>query len=384
MNWWSPSSCSRRPNCSLASTTIDRPSGVSSAREASCAVCARSSSATPLTGRNSAAWRFPSVIVPVLSRRSTSTSPDASTARPDMASTLRCTSRSMPGDADGREEGADRRRDQGDQESDEDGLGQLRPGVDREGAQGHGRGEEGDRQPGEQDVERDLVRGLPALCALDEGDHAIEEGLSGLLRDLDHEAVREQPGAARDRRAVTARLADHRSGLAGDRGLVHRAHALDDLAVCGDDLARLDHHDVAAPQLRGRHLLEPAGVRAPERDGRGAGRAQRVGLCLAAPLCDRLREVREQDREPEPQRDGAGEPERLAVLSAEEILEEDRRRDDAADLDDEDDGVAEEGPRVELQERVLDRREDDVLGEDAGARPRHGISLTGSPRRDRG
>jgi hypothetical protein len=36
------------------------------------------------------------VIVPVLSSSSTSTSPDASTARPDIASTFRCTSRSMP------------------------------------------------------------------------------------------------------------------------------------------------------------------------------------------------------------------------------------------------------------------------------------------------
>ena len=45
---------------------------------------------------NSDAWRLPSVIVPVLSSSSTSTSPDASTARPESASTLRRTSRSMP------------------------------------------------------------------------------------------------------------------------------------------------------------------------------------------------------------------------------------------------------------------------------------------------
>ena len=47
-------------------------------------------------GRNSVAWRLPSVMVPVLSRSSVSTSPAASTARPDMASTLKRTSRSMP------------------------------------------------------------------------------------------------------------------------------------------------------------------------------------------------------------------------------------------------------------------------------------------------
>ena len=45
---------------------------------------------------NSAASRLPMVIVPVLSSSSVLTSPAASTARPDIASTLRCTSRSMP------------------------------------------------------------------------------------------------------------------------------------------------------------------------------------------------------------------------------------------------------------------------------------------------
>ena len=53
-------------------------------------------SAHPATGRNSAACRLPSVMVPVLSSSSVFTSPAASTARPDMASTLCCTSRSMP------------------------------------------------------------------------------------------------------------------------------------------------------------------------------------------------------------------------------------------------------------------------------------------------
>ena len=42
------------------------------------------------------AWRLPRVIVPVLSSSSVLTSPAASTARPLRASTLRCTSRSMP------------------------------------------------------------------------------------------------------------------------------------------------------------------------------------------------------------------------------------------------------------------------------------------------
>ncbi len=81
---------------SLARTTIERPSGVSSASDASWAASASSASVTPRTGRNSVACRLPSVMVPVLSSSSVSTSPAASTARPDMARTLKRTSRSMP------------------------------------------------------------------------------------------------------------------------------------------------------------------------------------------------------------------------------------------------------------------------------------------------
>ena len=86
----------RRSNSSFASTTIERPSGVSSGSDESCAASASSRSLTPGTGRKRAAWRLPSVIVPVLSSSSTETSPAASTARPDVASTLRRTRRFMP------------------------------------------------------------------------------------------------------------------------------------------------------------------------------------------------------------------------------------------------------------------------------------------------
>ena len=75
---------------------MERPSGVSSARLDSMAASARTLSSTPSTGTSSAAWREPKVIVPVLSSRSVFTSPAASTARPLMASTLRCTRRSIP------------------------------------------------------------------------------------------------------------------------------------------------------------------------------------------------------------------------------------------------------------------------------------------------
>ena len=73
-----------------------RPSGVSSARLASWAASASSAIATPGAGISSVAMRLPRVIVPVLSSSSTSTSPAASTARPDMAITFFWIIRSMP------------------------------------------------------------------------------------------------------------------------------------------------------------------------------------------------------------------------------------------------------------------------------------------------
>ena len=91
-----PISRARMPYFSLASTTTERPSGVSSESDDSWAASARSRSETPGIGMSSVATRLPSVIVPVLSSSSVSTSPAASTARPDMASTLNFTRRSMP------------------------------------------------------------------------------------------------------------------------------------------------------------------------------------------------------------------------------------------------------------------------------------------------
>src|ERR1035438_9383736 len=72
---------------------MERPSGVSSAKLASCAASASSSLVTPSTGRNSTAWRLPRVMVPVLSSNKVLTSPAASTALPLIARTLCCITR---------------------------------------------------------------------------------------------------------------------------------------------------------------------------------------------------------------------------------------------------------------------------------------------------
>ena len=266
------------PNC-LASTTIERPSGVSSASEASCAASASSTSSTPGIGTNSAAWRLPSVIVPVLSSSSTSTSPEASTARPLSASTLRRTSRSMPAMPIALSSAP---IVVGISATSSAISVVVEISVSANSANGFSATTTNRKisvSPASRMFERDLVRRLAPLGALDERDHAVQEGLAGLLRDLDDDPVGEHPRAAGDRGAVAAGLADDRRGLAGDRRLVDRGDALDHGAVAGDDLARLDDHQVAAGELgrgarRRRRRAAPwsrRASRAARRPGRGRG-----------------------------------------------------------------------------------------------------------------
>ncbi|CFM24386.1 Uncharacterised protein [Bordetella pertussis] len=73
-----------------------RPSGVSSASDASRAASASTAGDTPGAGTKAAAWRLPNVIVPVLSSSRTLTSPAASIARPEVAMTLARIMRLMP------------------------------------------------------------------------------------------------------------------------------------------------------------------------------------------------------------------------------------------------------------------------------------------------
>ena len=62
-----------------------RPSGVSSSHEERNAASPTSLSECPWSGTNSIALLFPTVMVPVLSRRMTSASPAVSIAFPDFA-----------------------------------------------------------------------------------------------------------------------------------------------------------------------------------------------------------------------------------------------------------------------------------------------------------
>ena len=132
------------------------------------------------------------------------------------------------------------------------------------------------------------------------------------------DAVGEDARAAGDAGAVAAGLADHRGRLAGDGRLVDRGHALDDLAVAGDDLAGLDHDHGRPPAGRWRRFprsspssQQAVGRRLPAR------LAQGVGLGLAAGLGQRRGEVGEQHRQEQPDVQGEQVAERRLALVAE-------------------------------------------------------------------
>ena len=212
-----------------------------------------------------------------------------------------------------------------------------------------------------------------ALGALDEGDHPVEERLARIGGDRDDQAVAGQGRAAGHAAPdVRAGLLEHGRGLAGDRGLVDEPDALDDVAVAGDRLALVDHDDVAAAQLGRADLLERA-VGAPalgHRDRAGPPEGRRLGP--AAGLGDRLGVRREEDGEPQPDGDLDLEAEagRAADrLEARDVADHDQGHEDRRDLDDEHDRVLGQPARVELADRLRERRPEQVRVEDAPRPP---------------
>ena len=194
---------------------------------------------TPAAGMNSTAWRLPSVMVPVLSSSSTSTSPAASTARPDRASTLRCTSRSMPAMPMHESRAPMVVGISATSRPISTVLETPLLRVERERLQRR------PRRPGRSGsgpairMLRAISFGVLRRSAPSTSAIMRSRKLARLLGDAHHEPVGQQPRAAGDRAAVAARLADDRSRLAGDRRLVHRADALDHVAVARDQVAGL-------------------------------------------------------------------------------------------------------------------------------------------------
>src|SRR5262249_28163203 len=142
----------------------------------------------------------------------------------------------------------------------------------------------------------------------------------------------------------------------------------DDLSIARDELTGLDQDEVVLAQLGAAHRRAAGAGRVEATVRRHGGEtprrdvaplpAQLVGLGGATALRHRLGEVREQDREPQPEADGEDEARRRLSVAAER-LQEQARGEHAADLDHEHDRVLHLVARVELPERADDRTADD-------------------------
>ncbi len=288
------------------------------------------------------------------------------------------------GHADRRQQRADGRRDQADEQRDERGdrddvahLDRL-DAEHRERQQGRGREQQHHGQRDQQDRQRDLVGGAAALGAFDHRDHAVEEGFARVHGHADHDPVGEQARAAGHRREVAARFADHRRGFARDRRLVDRGHAFDHFTVGGNRIAGFDEHDVALAQIGGGgHAHAGVAARFLELLGHDValGAAQRRGLGLGPAFGERFGKVREQHREPQPERDREDEAGRRFGVARERGDPQDGRQ-DAADIHAEHHRIAELRARRQLPERIDDRRLDERGVEHrTGARARAGFFL---------
>ena len=207
------------PYFSFASTTIERPSGVSSDSEASCAA-----SASSLLGHAGQREELRRLAVAQRDRAGLVEQQRVDVARRlDRAAGhgqhVEAHQTVHAGDADGRQQRADRGRDQRHEQRDQHDAPTPAAGIGGEARDRGHREDEDDRHAREQDVERDLVRRLLPLRAFDQRDHAVEEGRALRRGDPHLDPVGEHPRAAGDRRAVAAALADDRRGFAGDRRL---------------------------------------------------------------------------------------------------------------------------------------------------------------------
>ncbi len=210
--------------------------------------------------------------------------------------------------------------------------------------------EKDDGEASEKDVECDLVGGLLTLGAFDESDHAVEEGFAGVGGDADFDLVGENAGSSSDGGAIAACFANDGGGLAGDSGLVDRGYALDDFAVAGDHVAGDDDADVSGAEVGAGDVFGGAVETETDGGGFGFGAAECVGLGFAAPFGHGFGEVGEEDGEPKPE--GDLQVEAYGVVVRGDVAEEIDGGDEAADLDDEHDGIFHHGARVEFSQRV--------------------------------
>ena len=168
---------------SLASTTMERPSGVSSASEASWAASASSSSLWPRGREERRGHAVPEgdrARLVEQQRLDVARRLDGPAAHGEHVALHEPV---HAGDADGRQQRADGGRDEAHEQRHQDDDRHRRARVVAEGLEGHHHGDEDDGQHGQQDGEGDLVGGLLAVGPFHQGDHAVEEGVAALGGD---------------------------------------------------------------------------------------------------------------------------------------------------------------------------------------------------------
>ncbi len=211
------------------------------------------------------------------------------------------------------------------------------------------------RQAREQDVERDLVRAssgatAPSTSAIIRSRN-VSPGFDVMRTMIWSESTRVPPVTA-ERSPPDSRMTGADSPVIADSS----TEAMPSMISPSPGISSPAVTTHSSPTRRSFDDFSTIGaVGLPDARHRlGAGLAQRVGLRLAAALGDRLGEVREQHGEPQPRGDEAGEH-AVGRGRRRQLLEEQDRREDAADLDDEHHRVARHLARVELHERVDDR-----------------------------
>ena len=289
------------------------------------------------------------------------------------------------GDADRRQQAADRRRNQADEQRDVDGNRRRRAGAGRVDAVDGVRHErrdgeqEDDRQAGDHDVQRDLVRRLLPLGAFDERDHPIEERLAGIRRDLDLDLIRQHARAAGHGAAVAARLADDRRAFAGDDRLVDGRDAFDDLAVSGNRLR---------PRCRPRRRRPAASTTTPSRSVRSSvTRFAMVSVLVlrsdsacALPRASAIASAKVANRTVNQSQRSICSSKPMLAGAGRDVADEEQQHQRGADLDDEDDRILHQRHRIQLQHRILQRAAQNLRDRTAAA-PGRASSGSGSSRR---
>jgi hypothetical protein len=199
--------------------------------------------------------------------------------------------------------GIDRRGDQANEKRHQYEYVLWSTGIDSKRLEGHNSEQKDDRETSQQNIERNLVRGLLTRSPLNELDHAVEERFPGIRGNAHLDFIRKNPRSTSNRRTISAGFADDRRRLARDRRLVDRRHTFDDLAVSRNEVANGDDDDVSGAQFRTGHDLHAAVTLQTVGLGFRSRFAQGVGLRLAPALGHRFREIGKENRKPQPKRD---------------------------------------------------------------------------------